>query len=185
MKILWLTPTHSRSAIGRFSKLVTDALYLQGYGVRVCSIEENFKVNDSHDFMAQPIVSFASMESEPLDDQYDAIIVNFGDHYPNHAMGLDVLTRKRVIGIFHDADMSNFGNGARAAAHKIGNNTLSIDENITESLAHLCDGAIAHSEFYQSTLSSCDGPIQVIPLAWALPKNVQTPPRSQYDLRKH
>lgn len=173
MKILWLTPTHSRSAIGRFSKLVTDALYLKGYGVRVCSTEAEFKSSDCHDFMAQPVVSFGDMKSDPLDDEYDVIIINFGDHYPNHAQGLDALSRKRIIGIFHDADMTNFGNGSRAI-HKSGNDLLPIGKNVTEVLARFCDGAVAHSDFYTSALESSDGPINVLPLAWALPQDVQT-----------
>tara|TARA_R110002020_G_scaffold367683_1_gene579527 strand:+ start:15322 stop:16563 length:1242 start_codon:yes stop_codon:yes gene_type:complete len=173
MKILWLTPTHSRSAIGRFSKLVTDALYLKGYGVRVCSTEAEFKTSDCHDFMAQPVTSFGDMKSDPLDDQYDVIIINFGDHYPNHAQSLDALSRKRVIGIFHDADMTNFGNGTRAI-HKSGNDLLPIGKNVTEALAHFCDGAVAHSDFYTSALEASDGPISVLPLAWSLPQDVQT-----------
>lgn len=173
MNILWLTPVHSRSAIGRFSKLVTDALYLKGYGIRVCSIEAEYKTSDYHDFLAQPVVSFGRIKSDPLDDQYDAIIVNFGDHYPNHALSLDVLSRKRVIGIFHDADMTNFGNGTRAS-RKSGDDLLPVGKNVTEALARCCDGAVAHSDFYVSALRSSDGPIAVIPLAWALPPDVRT-----------
>jgi glycosyltransferase involved in cell wall biosynthesis len=173
MKILWLTPTHSRSAIARFSKLVTDALYLKGYGIRVCSIESEFKSSDCQGYLAQPVLSFANIMSGSLDDEYDAIVVNFGDHYPNHALCLDAINHRRVVGIFHDADMTNFGNGTRAIRGKAGNEILPVGTNVTEALARRCDGVVAHSDFYISTLEACDGPIARIPLAWALPEGIQ------------
>lgn len=171
MRLLWLTPVHSRSAIARFSTLVVRCLVKRGFKIDVASIESDGLPSDRQVEFAHDISSLAEMDIEAVKDIYDLVIVNFGDHYPNHARGLDVLHCDRVVGLFHDADMENFGNGARAAGRDLEPlpGEEPVGRRVTAALAQRCGGAVAHSEFYRPVLWSCDGPVATIPLAWSLP----------------
>lgn len=175
LKILWLTPAHQQSAIGKFSKLVTDVLHMRGFNIQVCGAEDEFDAQNLHEFGGSKPRSFSDLSSMMIDDEFDTVVINFGDHYPNHAKGLQAIRHKRVIGIFHDYDMVNYGNGARAFGDK--SNVILQDAiegaQVTSTLASLCDGVVAHSNFYASTLATCDGPLSVIPLAWKLPDDVR------------
>ena len=181
MKIYWLTPVHSQSAIAQFSEVIVQRLIEKDYQVTIASTESDLDLSKRRRFMDLPIKPF---DANNIDD-FDIIIANFGDHYPNHERSLDALSYARVIGIFHDADMTNFGNGLRAAGR------LLEGEDVVSSIANNCAGAISHSNFYLPRIYTCDGPVDSIPLAWSLPENTQTrdfalkkksPPKEKFRL---
>jgi glycosyltransferase involved in cell wall biosynthesis len=180
VRVLWLTPVHSRSAIGRFSDLVVARLVALGCHVAVGATETSFDPADQHPFGGLPVTSAAHHLA--AGEAFDVIVANFGDHYPNHELALDALAFPLLIGIFHDADMSNFANGMRAAGREpIGENgDWPVGRNVTAAIAKRCGGAVVHSRFYLPAAESCDGPIAAIPLAWAPPQlNREPRPASQ------
>jgi glycosyltransferase involved in cell wall biosynthesis len=181
VKIYWLTPVHSRSAIAQFSEVVVRRLVEKGCQVTIASTESDVDLSQRRQFLNLPIEPFDASNV----DNFDVIIANFGDHYPNHERSLDALPFARVIGIFHDADMSNFGNGLRAAGRVLDG------KDVVSSIASACAGAVSHSDFYLPAMFSCDGPVETIPLAWSLPKGTVTrtfspkkhyPPRDKFRL---
>jgi len=170
MRVLWLTPVHRRSAIARFSELVVAELIAAGCDVTIGATETSFDSADRHSFSELPIAGASNHLANGA--AFDIIVANFGDHYPNHAMALGALAFPLMIGIFHDADMSNFANGMRAAQHDpIGENgDWPVGRNVVAAIARRCGGAVVHSRFYLSAAESCDGPIAAIPLAWSPPR---------------
>jgi glycosyltransferase involved in cell wall biosynthesis len=174
MKLLWLTPVHQGSAIARYSELVLPCLIEKGCEVVVAATETNFVPSRRRPFLDLEILSVADCLGDGFDQAFDAIVANFGDHYPNHALSLDVLRFSRLVGIFHDADMTNFSNGMRADGREALGTTGEWPDGreVTASIARLCAGAVAHSSFYRPVIARCDGPIDVIPLAWSLPSGV-------------
>ena len=112
MRLLWLTPVHRRSAIARFSELVVERLMAAGCDVSVGSSQTSFDPADQRPFFDLPVTTASRQLANS--DTFDVIVANFGDHYPNHGLALEALSLPLVIGIFHDADMTNFGNGMRA-----------------------------------------------------------------------
>ncbi|BAT57592.1 glycosyl transferases group 1 [Variibacter gotjawalensis] len=172
MRILWLTPVHRRSAIANFSELVVERLIARGFEVAVAASETEFDSRERRAFLDLKIRSVREWSPQDFDQHNDVIFANFGDHYPNHALSLLSLKSKRVIGIFHDADMTNFENGYRALGKTDGIDFQFSAPSIISAIAQKCAGAVAHSNFYKADLDACDGPIAVVPLAWAL-KNVR------------
>ena len=170
MRILWLTPIGERSAIGRSSRYVVEDLVKAGHDVTVVSSETEAALKP-HAFLARTFSSFKAFREQDDPASFDVVIAHFGDHFPNHAGCLHVLGHPRLIGIFHDADMTNFGNGffafGPALFPGLPQETLTRGA-ITGSLAARCAGAVAHSPFYAGALDSCDGSVAVIPLAWDL-----------------
>lgn len=170
MRLLWLTPAHTRSAIARFSDLVVERIMARGHVVVVASSEVAFDPADRRGFSNLPVQPAAAHLGDA--DAFDAVVANFGDHYPNHGGALEALGHPRLVGIFHDADLTNFGNGMAADGWSVaGRPATGRGGGIAALLARGCGGAVAHSRFYRDDLSSCDGPVGVIPLAWAPPEN--------------
>jgi glycosyltransferase involved in cell wall biosynthesis len=177
LKILWLSPIAIESAIARFSELVLRELWDAGCEIAVFSAHADPPPTRLRPFLTQ--WQLPGPWSEDLFDQFDAVIVNFGDHFPNHGGALDALKAERLIGIFHDADMTNFGNGAWAFGkdHLISLEGSGATGNmVTGQLAAHCCGAVSHAPFYRPVISSCDGPVATIPLAWSLPPGARTGP---------
>lgn len=170
MRILWLTPTGERSAIGRSCRYVVEALVKEGHDVIVVSSEIEPPTRPQT-FLARTFPSMTAFLQQDDPAGFDAVIAHFGDHFPNHAGCLHVLGHPRLVGVFHDADMTNFGNGFFAFGEKllpgVPRETLTRGD-ITGSIAAGCAGAVAHSPFYAGSLDPCDGSVAIIPLAWDL-----------------
>lgn len=170
MKILWLTPVGERSAIGRSSRYVVEVLVRQGHDVSVVSSQTEVTPN-SQSFLARTYPSVTEFLEQDNAASFDVVVAHFGDHFPNHAGALSFLGHPRLIGVFHDADMTNFGNGFFAFGKEflpgVPQETLTRGE-ITGSIAAHCAGVVAHSPFYANAIDRCDGPLAIIPLAWDL-----------------
>lgn len=144
----------------------------KGCQVVVAATETEFDPDTRRTFLNLPIKSFARNQVR----DFDVIIANFGDHFPNHALSLEALPCARVIGVFHDADMINFGNGMQATGTALNNAPVAFSsgKKVVAAIARECAGAVAHSSFYLPIVGECGGPIDTIPLAWSLPKGTQT-----------
>lgn len=170
MRILWLSPIGAQSAIGRFSTFVVEELVKLGHDVLVASSEWK-PPEEIHRFIARSLVSVAELLALHNLDDFDVIIANYGDHFPNHVGSLHALDHPRLIGIFHDADMTNLGNGIAAFGSDVSPKLPSLrinKDHVTSSIAERCAGAVAHSPYYAPSVDACDGPVGVIPLAWAI-----------------
>lgn len=184
MKILWLTPIGERSAIGRSSRYVVEILVKEGHDVTVVSSQTEATPNPQS-FLARTYPSVKAFCEQDDAASFDLLVAHFGDHFPNHAGCLSFLGHPRLIGVFHDADMTNFGNGFFAFGKEllpdVPQDALTRGE-ITGSIAAHCAGVVAHSPFYADALDPCDGPLAIIPLAWDLDEAAKaiaaTPPSS-------
>ena len=99
MKIAWFTPFRKVSAIGRFSRIVTECL------ARHAHIDLWVADADSdtlHDTPLRVIRYPALGDIDGLLREYDVIVYNMGDHGPNHSRLYEVSQRVPGIVILHD-----------------------------------------------------------------------------------
>lgn len=194
MKIAWVTPFYTRSAIGRFSRLLVAALERQGHAVTVVRSEaEEFLETTPHPW-AGPIIPWTDALATPgFERDFDIIVYNAGDHYPYHAGVIELLPRFPGAVVFHDFYLLNLFYGWRQA--KAGSLADGVADGVygpgtadailelisrpdhmaeaaerfpmTEWLASQADGAVAHAHFYADRVRrSCAGPTVVQPLAY-------------------
>ncbi len=149
---------------------MVEVLVKQGHDVTVVSSQTEEAPNPQN-FLAHTYPSVKAFRGENDEASFDVVVAHFGDHFPNHAGALSFLGHPRLIGIFHDADMTNFGNGFFAFGKELLPEVpqdLLTRGQITGSIAAHCAGVVAHSPFYADALDPCDGPVAIIPLAWDL-----------------
>ena len=135
---------------------------------------------------------------EVLAQDYDALIVNLGDHYGHHGAAVPHLLRFPALVILHDAYLANLFNGwvvagggdaivgpvlsavygpAEGAAP--GPLMLPLEEMaarrpMLEWFAAFAAGAVVHANHYAGRVrSACPGPVEVVPLAY---KGIALPP---------
>lgn len=181
MKIAWFTPFNKKSAIGKYSKLATDAL--SNYAdVDIFSsnrddlLETNLNIID---FNYEDKRFIESLE------QYDIYIYNIGDNSEYHSEIYEVSTIKKGIIICHDATLLGFFKGyycifknepqrfvemfektyniSASESDKIYLSDNSLDYGMLEIIAQRCLGIIVHSDFHNKLLKNkyC-GPIKTI-----------------------
>jgi len=195
MKIAWVTPFGRRSAIGRMSAAITNALLMRNHEVIVIRSERHRSDSMSAHPSSSATVWWHDVSPHYVEQQHDVIILNFGDNYDFHAGTLAFAEAVPCLGIFHDYYLYNFfnrclayrglgediherevcltyGESARSLAGKAWRNDAAIEEiakvfPMTEWLGRRCGAALAHSQFYLYRLeSSCPGPIAVAPLCF-------------------
>ena len=193
MRLAWVTPFGSRSAIGRVSAAATRELSARGHEVKIVRSERNRSHSDLVHRTGLPVLWWHDILPADLMAQNDAVIVNLGDNYNLHAGILRFTDAIPCLGIFHDYYLHNFfrawvaedsrpearfeieairtyGEGARATARaawrgEAGIEQISAHLPMTEWMAGRCDAALAHANFYLDRLSAaCPGPIAVTPL---------------------
>jgi glycosyltransferase involved in cell wall biosynthesis len=193
MKIAWLTPFDRRSAIGRVSAAVTNALSMRSHEVTVIRSERHRSDSIAAQPSTLPTVWWHDVSPLYVAQQHDVIVLNFGDNYDFHAGTLAFAEAVPCLGIFHDYYLYNlfnrclayrglgegthdrevcltYGESVRPLARKAWQNEARIEEianrfPMTEWLGRRCGAALAHSQFYLYRLeNSCPGPIAVAPL---------------------
>ena len=105
MKIAWFTPFRKVSAIGRFSRLVTDQLAQNAQVDLWLAEAEN---EELHQTSLRMVRYFELSCPEKFLPEYDVIVYNLGDHMPNHATIFDMSRRVPGIVILHDYVMHHF-----------------------------------------------------------------------------
>ena len=194
MKIAWVTPFSTRSAIGRFSRLVTAALERQGHAVTVVRSEAPDLLSEEAHPHPGPVLPWTALAGEPgRAGDFDVLVYNAGDNYLFHAGVIALLPKHPGAVVFHDFYLLNlfhawrhFGAGpdADAVADALygPGSAEAILELIarpdhmaeaadrfpmTEWIAAQADGAVAHAGFYADRLRrAAPGPVTVLPLAY-------------------
>src|SRR5271169_5757572 len=193
MKIAWVTPFSSRSAIARVSAAATQILSERGHAVTIVRSERDASDSGPMCPTQCAVSSWRELSALDLDAQSDVIVLNIGDHYLFHAGVLAYIDTVPCLGIFHDFYLYDFfnrwvaleglgedvhqrevrltyGESALAVADRAWRNEARVDEiakvlPMTEWLARRCGAALAHSRFYVDRLAkSCPGPVSVAPL---------------------
>jgi glycosyltransferase involved in cell wall biosynthesis len=195
MRIAWVTPFNSRSAIARVSAAVTQILSERGHAVTIVRSERDATDRGSTCPTQCAVSCWRELSAHDLDAQSDAIVLNIGDHYDFHAGVLAYIDIVPCLGIFHDFYLYDFfnrwvaleglgedvhrrevrltyGETALAVADRAWRNEAGVNEiadvlPMTEWLARRCGAALAHSRFYIDRLAkSCPGPVSVAPLCF-------------------
>jgi glycosyltransferase involved in cell wall biosynthesis len=187
VKLAFATPFSERSAIGQISRIVTDCLTARGHDVLLVRTEDDTNTPP----IASDLKSVSWRDTDPaaLTNDFDAVFVNFGDHYGYHAGAIELAERVPCAGIFHDFYLYNlfcgwiaakgldrgrhdqeiaaiYGPGQFAALR--GEQDLARIQEIAdrtpmiEWVAARCAAALAHSHFYLARLErSCPGPVGI------------------------
>jgi glycosyltransferase involved in cell wall biosynthesis len=195
MKIAWVTPYNTRSAIGRFSRLVAEGLGLADHEVTIVRSEARKLLNGSDVLPGTEVVRWDEVCYAPdFWSQFDAMVYNIGDTYLFHAGVIELLQRYPGVVIFHDYFLLDlfsawreakggleladrilddiYGNGAALRFHAkdglVGWQEYTSEHfPLTEWIGRLADGAVAHSSFYVDRLRRCcGGPVITTPLAY-------------------
>lgn len=195
-RIAWAGPWNARSAIAAFGGLVVAELAGRGHEVEVFRTETGEMLDLPPRPAPGPVSPLADASPEALARDYDAFVVNLGDHYGHHGAAIPALLRTPALVIFHDAFLANLFYGLTGGAGALVGSALSavygagetadpfllpLEEMaarrpMLEWFAALAGGAVAHANHYAERLrSACPGPVEVIPLAFEGP--AAPPPR--------
>ena len=195
MKLAWVTPYNTRSAIGRFSRMIVSGLGAADHVVTMVRCEAVEVLNATEALPGAELVRWDEVCSTPdFLSSFDAVVYNIGNHYPFHAGALELLHRFPGVVIFHDyflldlfrgwcAAMGSqglgdrivddlYGEGAALRLHAVDGGPdfweyASEHFPMTEWIGRLAHGAVAHSSFYAERLRHCcGGPVTVMPLAY-------------------
>lgn len=190
MKIAWLTPFGLQSAIGKFSREVTEELAAMGHHV-VIYRTEIVEIAGGQRFSSRVPVGWAGdVPPRDLRRGFDATVCNLGDYYPNHAAIMPFLDELPCVGIFHDWCLFNFNYGELEHAGRLedlpfrlesiyGAGIPSLDAGdskgfeefsrrfpMVEWFASRTAAAVGHAGFYLERLrGACPGPVGCFPLA--------------------
>jgi glycosyltransferase involved in cell wall biosynthesis len=195
MKIAWVTPFAARSAIGRVSATVIDALCDRNHEVTIIRSERAKLSQALSRSTSVPISWWQDVSPQKVYLETDVIVLNFGDNYDLHAGTLAFAGAVCCLGIFHDFYLYNlfnrwlvhnglgedvhnrevrrvYGEGVVPLAAEAWRNEAAVQQiaislPMTEWLGRRCGAALAHSQFYVNRLeASCPGPIAVAPLCF-------------------
>jgi glycosyltransferase involved in cell wall biosynthesis len=195
MKIAWVTPFAARSAIGRVSATVIEALCERNHEVAIIRSEREKLSQALSRSASVPMSWWQDASPQKIYLETDVIVLNFGDNYELHAGTLAFAGAVPCLGVFHDFYLYNFfnrwlvhnglgeevhnretcrvyGEGVVPLATKAWRDEATIEQiatslPMTEWLGRRCSAALAHSQFYVNRLeASCPGPIAVAPLCF-------------------
>jgi len=207
VRIGWVTPLATNSAIGRASVIVCDELAARGHRVDVIRAESREVVGNPHLETKHRVLTSSAVSCSEAEENYDAVFVNIGDNFAFHGGIFEYLRRPIAIGIFHDFYLFNLFNGWRHGLKLSGPQSIreivsayGIDATeeatraihggmdmtetaerlpMTEWVAMRCAGAIAHANFYLPRLrAACAGAVDVANLPWP---GRDVPPAEQKD----
>jgi glycosyltransferase involved in cell wall biosynthesis len=168
MRIAWGTPFNERSAIARYSLFVARELARRGMDVEILRLEfaEALELPlISHEFKAHhPDRMLVAVKK----GEFDAVVLNFGDHLPFHGSVEKVLFGASFVAIFHDAVADSLAWGAADRNTDLGRFLGATDRNShLGALAALAHGSVVHGQHYFAEVSeSCPGPTACIPLCY-------------------
>jgi glycosyltransferase involved in cell wall biosynthesis len=180
MRILWVTPFNTRSAIGTYSREVCEELVSRGHDIRIMRVESGAEAHWPPISTTIPILG----PDDAIPTDVDLVIVNYGNHAPYHAGTLRIAAERPAIAVFHDAEMRHFEWGMRDR-HQIliptvmGEDVLQkmvaekidmVDPDarpLLTTLSAMASGAIVHGPHYHPTVAAaCPGPVEVLPLCF-------------------
>lgn len=190
-RIAWAGPWNARSAIAASSALIVAELAARGHEVVVFRTETGELLGLPPRPAPGHVMPLADAPIEALALNYDAFVVNLGDHYGHHGAAIPALLRFPALVVFHDAFLANLFNGwvvaggggaavgpalsavyGAAEAEAPGPFLLPLEEMaarrpMLEWFAAFAAGAVVHADHYaERARSACPGPVDVIPLAY-------------------
>ena len=211
MRIAWVTPMARRSAIGRFSVPVAEALHRRGHRVRIVRCESDpdpaEPIHDTH----LPVDLVDRLDPEAFRARTDIAVINVGDNYLFHGGIFRMLEIMPCAGVFHDFYLMNLFNGWAAARGATANDyenaivetygpqaremagrartgelplaTIAANLPMTEWVARRCAGALAHAQFYTPRLAAaCAGPVDFAHLTMEARDVDPLPPRDRKEV---
>ena len=110
MKIAWVTPFAARSAIGRVSATVIEALCDRNHEVTIIRSERAKLSQALSRSTSVPISWWQDVSPQKIYLETDVIVLNFGDNYDLHAGTLAFAGTVPCLGIFHDFYLYNLFN---------------------------------------------------------------------------
>lgn len=193
------TPAVQASAIGRMACLVTQSLLSMGHDVAIVRSEsEELLDAPAHPFPAALVPwNETSIVGALTESDAEAIIYHVGDNYHYHKGCLEWLPRHSGTVCLHDFFLGNLfymwsvsnpsqgrailkrWYGAEAAGAFFGFTTMEkfIEGTrntapLTEWICSMASGVITHSSWgIDRVLKACPGPVEVVPLAYDLPRS--------------
>ena len=189
-RIAWAGPLNAASAIGRVGVRVAEALAERGARVDLIATDHEWTSHTPRQATALPIRHVSDVALPTLALDYDHVVVNVGDHFPNHAGVFPLLDSAPCLAVIHDVYLGNLFNGwlwwkgsqpgmreaevaatygpdAASLVARQARGELPLAEEaarlpMTEWVARRAAGCLAHSTFYIPRLSaSCAGPVDV------------------------
>ncbi len=177
MKIAWFTPFSVKSAIGKYSKLATDALSKYAVVDIFLFEKENLLQTKLKTIYCAEIGNLINKLTE-----YDMVVYNMGDNTPYHQCIYEVLQIKKGTIIIHDATLLGFYYGyycnyknmfddfknlyeslyndpaENAPSRYLSND--GIDYGFMEHITRFCRGIIVHSDFHENIVKKVyNGPL--------------------------
>ena len=113
MRILWVTPFNTRSAIGTYSLEVCEELAGRGHDVRIMRAESGTEAHWPSIPTSIPILRPDALVPADI----DLVVINYGNHAPYHAGTLRIAAEWPAIAVFHDAEMRHFEWGMQDRHH--------------------------------------------------------------------
>ena len=175
LRIAWATPWNERSAIARFSASVCAALAAQGHRPEVVRIEVGEAARLPPLESAFLVHAPGALPPGALVGEFDAVVVNLGNHYPFHGLAPALLARAPSVAVLHDASMGHFAEEWRQATEPEPPVTL-LDRIVraglplAPALAQLACGAVVHGPHYRAEIAeACLGGVLQLPLAYEPP----------------
>jgi glycosyltransferase involved in cell wall biosynthesis len=193
MKIAWFTPFRRASAIGRFSRLVTDRLSLEAQ-VDLWLAEAD--TEELHETTLRIIRYSEISNADRFLPDYDAVVYNLGDQADNHGPIYEMSQRFPGIVVLHDYVMHHFfaayyhrrgefdrfvailqqrygaqiektPSGWSGDILRLRDTNEVIQYPLFEEAIARCEGVITHATFFRDEASRTAGaPITAIPLAY-------------------
>ncbi|WP_449123559.1 glycosyltransferase [Pseudomonas sp. MPG01] len=196
MKFLIFTPATKTSAIGRMTSLVTHALASQNHEVVIVRTEMTDHLNsETHDFGCDVISWRDTADVEATIERSDICIHQVGDNYEFHQGNIEWLARFGGIVCLHDFFLGHlfwdWSQHNAEQAQKVLKTYYSTEtaerfysisgheefiaftkdqSPMTEWICSMANGVVTHSNWgCDRVLSSCPGPVRVVPLAYNSP----------------
>jgi glycosyltransferase involved in cell wall biosynthesis len=180
MRILWATPYNVKSAIARYSRMVTRVLVARGHSVEILRLEDETAAALEVLDRDLPVHVPRALDFARLRPDYDVCVVNYGDHLPFHAGVMALAAATPAVAVFHDANMENFLFGACQAHPKLGTllecwppAALALPEGGTHAeraislFAALASGCVVHGSHYvENVVAACPGSTAQLPLCY-------------------
>jgi glycosyltransferase involved in cell wall biosynthesis len=200
MNLVIFTPGLIKSAIGRMTCLVVQALVKNGHVVTIVRTEASFLLKDaSHSFPCEVVAWTDKVLVNKAADKADALIYQVGNNFEYHCGCLDWMPKLPGLVCLHDYFLGHlfFGWAKEHSTAEVAevlerlydkkyeqyfchSDSASFIEGtcksmpMTEWIASMSAGVIVHSAWDRERLdSACAGPVVVVPLAYEKPRQYQ------------
>ncbi|RDJ25196.1 glycosyltransferase [Bosea caraganae] len=189
LRIAWLSPWNTKSAIATFGAPLVAELRRRGHEVSVFRTEVGAAAEIPSRCDSAPVRMLGATSPQQLRADFDGVIANIGNNFSYHGALPDLMDRLPVLGIFHDGFLAHLADvwaedwlpasqsprRLAEAVYGAGNGGaaefwLPLEQMVTERpmlewLAPMVSGAVVHSHGWAGRLrAACSGAVTVQPL---------------------